>query len=160
MKHRLDTSLLYEIASINIVEAEIKKLKRLRETELFKMQPKEVGSVDYEKEKVQGGMIESEEQQILNIQSLTAQILQQEQLLNIYNDTLQKKNEAICSVLTERERIVYLETFIKGRSCETVANELGYEPLTIIRDRKAIMEKINSIKANIRQIKSEIIENM
>ena len=40
MKYKIDMNLLYELASINIVEAEISKLKRLREKELYKMMPK------------------------------------------------------------------------------------------------------------------------
>ena len=36
MKYKIDMNLLYELASINIVEAEITKLKRLREKELYK----------------------------------------------------------------------------------------------------------------------------
>ena len=91
MKNKIEMDLLYELASINIVEAELTKLKRMREKELIRQAPKPVGSVDYEKEKVMGGIIESEEQQIFNIQCLTAQIVQQEQLLNIYQETLTYK---------------------------------------------------------------------
>lgn len=156
MKNKIEMDLLYELASINIVEAEILKLKRMREKELLRQAPKPVGSVDYEMEKVQGGIIESEEQQILNIQCLTAEIMQQEQLLNIYQDTLTQKKEQINSVLTERQQYIFEETFIKGRSCESVADELGFEISTIFRERKVIIEKINKIKSSIANIKSEI----
>lgn len=160
MKYKIDMNLLYELASINIVEAEISKLKRLREKELYKMMPKEIGSVDYEKERVQGGIIESEEQQILNIQCLTAQILQQEQILNIYKETLEKKNEAIYSILTERQRYIYDETFIKGRTCEELSAELDLDYRTITRERGEIVKKINTIKGMINNISSEIFEEM
>lgn len=156
MKNKIEMDLLYELASINIVEAELTKLKRMREKELIRQAPKPVGSVDYEREKVQGGIIESEEQQIFNIQCLTAQIIQQEQLLNIYQDTLTQKKEQINSVLTERQQYIFEETFIKGKSCECVAYELGYDISTIFRERKAIIEKINKIKDSIKTIKSEI----
>lgn len=156
MKNKIEMDLLYEIASINIVEAEITKLKRMREKELIRQAPKPVGSVDYEREKVMGGIIESEEKQIFNIQCLTAQIMQREQLLNIYQDTLTQKKEQINSVLTERQQYIFEETFIKGKSCECVAYELGYDISTIFRERKAIIEKINKIKEAIKDIKSEI----
>ena len=160
MKYKVDMNLLYELASINIVEAELEKLKRMREKELYKMMPKEVGSVDYEKERVQGGIIESEEQQILNIQCLTAQILQQEQILNIYKETLEKKNEAIYSILTDRQKYIYDETFIKGRTCEDVSYDLNVDRITIIRERGEIVKKINAIKSKINTISSEIFDNM
>ena len=160
MKYKLDMNLLYELASINVIEAEILKLKRLREKELYKMMPKELGSVDYEKERVQGGIIESEEQQILNIQCLTSQIAQQEQILNIYKETLEKKNEAIYSILTDRQRYIYDETFIKGRTCDDVSYELGIERITVIRERGEIIKKINTIKSKINTISSEIFNEM
>ena len=160
MKYKLDMNLLYELASINIVEAEIQKLKRLREKELYKMQPKDVGSVDYEKEKVQGGIIESEEQQIINIQCLTAQITQQEQLLNIYKDTLEEKKNAINSILNERQRYVFEETFLNGRTCEDVADELGIDYRTLIRERGEIVKKINTIKCKISELSDKIFNEM
>ena len=160
MKYKVDMNLLYELASINLIEAEITKLKRMREKELYKMMPKELGSVDYEKERVQGGIIESEEQQILNIQCLTAQILQQEQILNIYKETLEKKNEAIYSILTDRQRYIYDETFIKGRTCDDLSIEMGLDYRTITRERGEIVKKINTIKGKINTISSEIFENM
>ena len=160
MKYKLDMNLLYELASINIVEAEIQKLKRLREKELYKMQPKDVGSVDYVKEKVQGGIIESEEQQIINIQCLTAQITQQEQLLNIYKDTLEEKKNAINSILNERQRYVFEETFLNGRTCEDVADELGIDYRTLIRERGEIVKKINTIKCKISELSDKIFNEM
>ena len=144
-RYKIDMDLLYELASINIVEAELERLKRDRQRELQKQAPKEVSGIAYDKERVQGGIIESEEQQIYNIQCLTAQIVQKEQLLNDYKNTLDLKVEQINSVLTERQRYIFEETFIKGRSCEEVAYELQKDVITIIRERKEIITKINKI---------------
>ena len=159
-RYKIDMDLLYELASINIVEAELERLKRDRQRELQKQAPKEVSGIAYDKERVQGGIIESEEQQIFNIQCLTAQIIQKEQLLNDYKSTLDLKVEQINSVLTERQRYIFEETFIKGRSCEDVAYELQRDVITIIRERKEINNKINKIKCNIKQIKSDLFNNV
>lgn len=156
MKYKIEKDLLYELASINIYEIELNRLKLLRQRELIRQAPKEVSGVDYSKEVVQGGLIESEEQQIFNIQCLTAQIFQTEQLINDYKSTLGLKVEQINSVLTERQRYIFEETFIKGRTCEDVANELGVEIKAVIRERKRIVEAISRIKETIKTIKSEI----
>ena len=156
MKYMIEKDLLYELASINIYEIELNRLKLLRQRELIRQAPKEVSGVDYSKEVVQGGLIESEEQQIFNIQCLTAQIFQTEQLINDYKSTLGLKVEQINSVLTERQRYIFEETFIKGRTCEDVANELGVEIKAVIRERKRIVEAISRIKETIKTIKSEI----
>lgn len=159
-RYKIDMDLLYELASINIVEAELERLKRDRQRELQKQAPKEVSGIAYDKERVQGGIIESEEQQIFNIHCLTAQIIQKEQLLNDYKLTLDSKIKQINSVLTERQRYIFEETFIKGRTCEEVANELQRDLITILRERKEIMTKINKIKCNIAQIKSDLFKNV
>ncbi len=158
MKSKLDIDLLYELASINIVEAELKKEKNLLQDKLKLLEPKPVNAVDYSKEKVQGGITHTTEEILQSIVVSNAEIFRLEKLLNIYKDTLDKKNKAICSVLTDREEYIYNETFIKGRSCEVVAEELGFEMKTVIRDRKEIIKKINGIKQNIREIRSDFME--
>lgn len=160
MKSKLDIDLLYELASINIVEAELKKEKDLLKKKVDLLAPKPVNAVDYSKEKVQGGITHSNEEILQSIVQSNAEIFRLEQLLNIYKDTLDKKNKAICSVLTDREEYIYNETFIKGRSCDSVADELGFEIKTVIRDRKEIVKKINGIKQNIREIRSDFIEKV
>jgi len=157
MKYKLDMSLLNELASISFVEAELEKEKQLLKKKVDLLAPKPVDAVDYSKEKVQGGITHTTEDVLQSIVESNAEIFRLEQLLNIYKDSLNKKNEAICSVLTERQKYIYNETFIKGRTCDSVANDLDLERMTILRERGEIVKKINAIKQNISSIKSDIL---
>lgn len=160
MRYKLDMDILYELASINLVEIELQKLKADRERELERQSPKKLNGIDYSKERVQGGIVESEEEQIIKIQNLTLNIALKEQLLNDYKTTLDEKKKEINNVLTERQRYIFEETFIKGRTCEDVAEELGTEIKVVLRERKKIMEAINKIKERIRVVKSELFKEI
>lgn len=158
-KYKLDTSILYELVSINLISVELNKLKLEREKEIQRQGSKKLSGIDYSKERVMGGLIESEEQQILTIQHLTQNIVYYEQMLNENKEALKQKKELIYSILTERQRYIFEETFIKGRTCESVADDLNVEITTILRERKCIVKAIQRIKDNIQRITSELFNN-
>ena len=160
MKYKLDKNLLYELASISIVEAELEKEKELLNKKIDLLAPQQVSGVDYSKEKTQGGITHTTEDVLKSIVESRAEIFRLEQLLNIYNRCLEKKRNAINSVLTDRQRYIFNETFIKGRTCEAVSYELNIEPRTITRERGEIVRAINHLRAELNGINSETLENM
>ena len=160
MKYKLDKNLLYELASISIVEADLEKEKELLNEKIDLLAPQQVSGVDYSKEKTQGGITHTTEDILKSIVESRAEIFKLEQLLNIYNRCLEKKRNAINSVLTERQRYIFNETFIKGRTCEAVSYELNIEQRTITRERGEIVRAINRLRAELNGINSETLENM
>ena len=158
MKYKLDMSLLNELASISIVEAELEKEKKLLNDKIDLLSPKPVSAVDYSKEKVQGGITHTTEEVLQGIVESRAEIFRLEKLLNIYNECLERKKSAINTILTERQRYIFNETFIKGRTCEAITNELDIDYRTIIRERAEVVKKINGIKSEIYRINSQILE--
>ena len=160
MKYKLDMSLLNELASISIVEAELEKEKKLLNDKIDLLSPKPVSAVDYSKEKVQGGITHTTEEVLQGIVESRAEIFRLEKLLNIYKECLDKKQQAINSKLTERQRYIFNETFIKGRTCEAISYELELDYRTITRERGEIVKKINEIRAEINKVNNEILKEM
>ena len=160
MKYKLDMSLLNELASISIVEAELEKEKKLLNDKIDLLSPKPVSAVDYSKEKVQGGITHTTEEVLQGIVESRAEIFRLEKLLNIYKECLDKKQQAINSKLTERQRYIFNETFIKGRTCEAISYELDLDYRTITRERGEIVKKINEIRAEINKVNNEILKEM
>jgi len=160
MKHKLDMSLLSELASISFVEAELKKEKDLLNDKIDLLAPKPVSAVDYSKEKVQGGITHTTEEILQSIVESRAEIFRLEKLLNIYNECLEKKKNAINTILTERQRYIFRETFINGRTCEDISYELDLDYRTIIRERGEIVKKVNTIKTQIQSINNVVLHEM
>lgn len=161
MKERIEMRLLYELSAIKIVKAEIEKYKQDREHLLIELNDsKDVGSVDYEKWKVDGnGKQTPLELQMKELINTNANIMALENLINILEATAEKKKECVMSVLTEREKIIFQYSFIENRTSEDIADMLGISYQTISRDRKEVIRKIKEISSQIMQINSNFMSN-
>ena len=162
MKERIEMRLLYELSAIKIVKAEIEKYKQDREHLLMDLNDnKDVGSVDYEKWKVDGnGKQTPLQQQMKELINTNANIMALENLINILEATAEKKKECIMSVLTEREKIVFDYSFIQNKSTYDIADMLGISEKTIYRDRKEVIRKIKTISSQIMQINNDFMQNV
>lgn len=161
MKERIELDLLYELASIKTIKAEIDKYKVNREHILKELNnSSDVKSVDYTKWKVDGNGKQTPLQiQMQELIHTNSNIMALENLLDILEQTANKKKECIMSVLTEREKIIFQYSFIENRTSEDIADMLGISYQTISRDRKEVIRKIKAIKDKILQINSNFMQN-
>lgn len=162
MKERIELRLLYELSAIKIIKAEIEKYKLDRTNILKELNnSKEVGSVDYSKWKVDGnGKQKPLQDSMRDLLTTNQNIINLENLLNILEETAEKKKECIMSVLTEREKIIFEYSFIQNRTNEDIANMLGFSYQTISRDRKEVIRKIKNISTQIMQINNDFMQNV
>ena len=152
MKYKVEDELLYEIATLHYLEAQIEEQRIIKNKILRNMQPKDITGVDYSIEHVKGGIIKSVEQEINELITTNEKLMAMEQLKEAMNDALNKKSNCIKELLTKREKEVYERTFIKGETCEDVAYSMNISVRTIHNDRAMIVCKIRKLKEKIADI--------
>ena len=152
MKYKVEDELLYEIATLHYLEAQLEEQKALKNQILRSMQPKDLKGVDYSIEHVKGGIIKSVEQEINELIQANEKIKAMEQLQIAMQNALEKKSNCIKELLTKREKEVYDRTFINGETCEDVAFSMNISVRTIHNDRAMIVSKIRKLKEKIADI--------
>lgn len=156
-KERYELDVLYELYSIRYVKLEIDKFKAIRTNILKELNPsRDVGAVDYSKWKVDGNGNQTPIQETMKRLLETNQnIIALEELLNILEETTEKKKECIMSTLTEREKLIFQKSFIENMTSEDISFEYGIGVRTISRDRKEVIRKISTMKSIIENISNE-----
>ena len=112
MKYKVEDELLYEIATLHYLEAQIEEQRIIKNKILRNMQPKDITGVDYSIEHVKGGIIKSVEQEINELITTNEKLMAMEQLQIAMQNALEKKSNCIKELLTKREKEVYDRTFI------------------------------------------------
>ena len=152
MKYKVEDELLIEITAVNYLKSQLEVYKKMKSDVLRGLTPQPIESVDYSKWRVDGGVIKVIEDEINKLIEAQQNIIALEKLIQIKSDLLDKKSNCIKEVLTEREKIIYDRTFIKGETCEDVAFDMEIADRTVQRDRASIIAKIHKIQDKIQQI--------
>lgn len=157
MKYKVEDELLYEIATLHFLEAQLDELQISKTKLLRNMQPKDIKGVDYSIEHVKGGVIKSVEQEINELIQINSKIQALTELQDSMNSILIKKSNCIKELLTKREKEVYERTFLNGETCEDVAYTMNLSERTIQRDRAVIIYKIRKLKDKITKISQNVV---
>ena len=157
MKYKVEDELLIEITALNYLKSQLEEYKKIKADVLRGMTPQPLESVDYSKWKVDGGIVKVIEEEINKLIEAQQNIQALEKVIQIKSDLLDKKSQCIKEVLTEREKIVYDRTFIKGETCEDVAYDMEIADRTVQRDRASIMAKIHKIQDKITKITQNVV---
>lgn len=152
MKYKVEDELLIEITAVNYLKSQLEVYKKMKADVLRGLTPQPIESVDYSKWRVDGGVVKVIEDEINKLIEAQQNIIALEKLIQIKSDLLDKKSNCIKEVLTEREKIIYDRTFIKGETCEDVAFDMEIADRTVQRDRASIIAKIHKIQDKIQQI--------
>jgi len=152
MKYKVEDELLIEITAVNYLKSQLEVYKKMKVDVLRGLTPQPIESVDYSKWRVDGGVVKVIEDEINKLIEAQQNIIALEKLIQIKSDLLDKKSNCIKEVLTEREKIIYDRTFIKGETCEDVAFDMEIADRTVQRDRASIIAKIHKIQDKIQQI--------
>lgn len=117
----IENNILKKLAEIEILKAEIKAKREIHERELEAFMPKDVGSVNYEKEHVKGGISVSEETSIIEFAGHEEEIQKLEKLLTINQMELESKRDALYKLLTDSEKQLFELRYIKGKTVFEIA---------------------------------------
>jgi len=157
MKYKIEDELLYEITTLKYLQSELEEYKKIKQDTLRSMIPQDVGSVDYEKWRVDGGVSTTIEQELNKLITTQQNIIALESIIRLKSEIIDKKSNCIKEVLTERERLIYDKTFIEGKTCDDVAYQLNLNSRTIQRDRASIISKIRKIETKIAKITENVV---
>ena len=143
--------LLEELATIEILESELEFQKEMKDKDLYRFMPKDVGSVSYDEERVSGGIIKSEEDSIMEFAKNIDNIDKLEQIVKIMRKKIDGKFDAITNILSDKERRVFKSHFIDGKTYKDIS-------IDIDRTERQVCRIVKDIKAKIKEL--DILSNM
>lgn len=160
MSDKLQITLLEELRTVELLEAEIKQDKAIVEHELEYMLPKNVGSVNYENERVQGGISKGDNQAIMEIAKEQDKINKLEELVGIIKEKINAKLDVFYNALTEQEAKLFKMRYIQGRSIYEIADLSDITDRQVYRRLKEVKRKIALYEINKTKIIDTVLQNL